>query len=84
MTEQEWRYEFAFRLRKRMKRKGLNQRQLADLADLSEVTLSRYINGLREPSSHIVYQLAKALDCTVDELIAFDDMTESGKYYNYT
>lgn len=81
MTKEQWRYEFSFRLRKRMKRKGYNQRQLAELTGLSEVTLSRYINGVREPSSSVVYRIAKVLNCTVDELVAFDEMTESGKYY---
>lgn len=86
MTEQEWRYEFKFRLRKRMrkKRKDMTQKELAILSGVEEHTISRYMNMTRKPSAEAVYKLAKALDCTPNDLIYFDDNNlESREYMGY-
>lgn len=72
MTEQEWREEFAHRLRMIARKKGYYfQKEWADLIGISENTISRYRQSYRTPDAFTIYKLAKALDCTTDELINF-------------
>lgn len=75
MTEQEWRKEFARRLRRiAHHNKHYDQRELAEVSGISEVTISYYFNGTRSPRGDNLVKLAKALDCTIDELIMVDEM----------
>ena len=75
MTEQEWRKEFARRLRRiAHQNKDYNQKELAEASGISEVTISRYYNGLRSPSSDNLVRIARALDCTIDDLIMVDEL----------
>ena len=52
---------FRENLMKRMEDIGMSQRMLSAEADVSEGTISRYINGSREPKMDVVKKLAKAL-----------------------
>lgn len=75
MTEQEWREEFAHRLRRiAYQNKGYNQKKLAEASGISEVTISRYYNGLRSPSGDNLVKLAHALDCSIDDLVMVDEI----------
>ncbi len=49
---------------------NLNQKQLADLIGITETSLSRYENNLREPKAEIISRLSKALECSTDYLLA--------------
>ena len=70
MTEQEWRKIFSNRLRRLAYSRGLhNHKKLAERSGLSEVTISRYFNCERTPNTDSIIRLAKALNCTTDELI---------------
>lgn len=72
MTEQEWRDEFAFRLRKIARSRGYYfQKDWAELFGLSENTVSRYRNGETTPDAYTISIIAKALNCSTDELIGF-------------
>lgn len=71
MTEDECKREFRFRLYKIMCMKGVNQKELSELVGVSEVTISKYLNGHSLPSFYIVDKIAKALDCSLDELRYF-------------
>lgn len=73
MTEQEWRYEFAYRLNKMMFHRGFNQRELANLAGVDEDTLSKYITRARRPRIDILIRLCDALNCSIDCLTRFDE-----------
>lgn len=68
MTESECRHIFAWRLRRVMKRRCVNQGTLADMTGIHEVTISRYMNGTSTPSFYAVDRIAKALDISMDEL----------------
>ena len=57
-----------------MNYKGFSQRELATIAKIPENTLSRYLNGQRIPRADQIVNIAKALDCTVSELIQFGEM----------
>lgn len=75
MTEQEWRKEFARRLRRiAHHNKDYDQRELAEASGISEVTISYYFNGTRSPRGDNLVKLAKALDCTIDELVMVNEI----------
>lgn len=48
-------------LRAEMQKRGLNQRKLAELADLPEATLSRIINGERLCGVRIAAKIVNAM-----------------------
>jgi transcriptional regulator with XRE-family HTH domain len=50
-------------------KKNMTQRHLAEQVGVSEVTISRYINGARTPKITILKQIAGVLDVSVDYLI---------------
>lgn len=48
---------------------GLTQKELAKNTGLSEVTLSRYMNGIRQPTAYSLYRIALALKVPVESLM---------------
>ena len=76
MTEMEFRQLFAKRIKQRINRLNIDQRELARRADISEVTLSRYIRCRRKPTIDIVKKLAQALECEPSDLIDTDEILE--------
>lgn len=54
---------------KRLERK-LTQQELSDLVHTKRSNITRYENGSRKPDVMMLKRLAKALNCTVDKLIA--------------
>ena len=63
----------AERITKARKELGLNQKELAKKANLTEANLSRYENGLREPKSAVLARLADALEVSTDYLVGLTD-----------
>jgi transcriptional regulator with XRE-family HTH domain len=61
--------EFARRLYTRMSDKNLIQADLARLTGLSRNNISTYIRGASFPTRESLVKLAKALDCSTDELL---------------
>ena len=60
-----------------MQLKGMSRRQLSEVTNLSEASISRYINGEREPKMISLAAIARALDVTVDDLLEVEkDETE--------
>lgn len=49
--------------------KGLNQNQLADAANISYVTVSRYMSGARTPGTEELYRMAQVLDVSMECLL---------------
>lgn len=77
MTEQEWRKEFARRLLKiKHNNKDYDQKELAEASGISESTISHYMKGTRTPKGDNIVKLAKALECTTDELMMVDEKIE--------
>ena len=58
------------RLRKKLE---LSQKELADKTNLTEATLSRYENNLREPKGEVIVKIANALNVTTDYLLGRTD-----------
>lgn len=51
--------------------RGLTQTQLAEAIDSSQRAISRYETIAEFPPTHVVVELARALDVTTDELLGF-------------
>lgn len=69
--EENWKKEFGRRLNKLMRSKGLIQSELAGLSEMSVISISNYIRGVSTPSGYNIIKLARALGCSVSELIDF-------------
>lgn len=63
------------------KEKGLTQKQLADLLNISYQAVSRWEHGLSLPSLDMIYDIAKTLDTTVDFLL--NGFAEERKIISY-
>ena len=48
---------------------NLNQKELAEKVGITEASLSRYENNLREPKAEIIIRLSNALNCSTDYLL---------------
>lgn len=57
--------------------KNLKQKDLAEMAGITEATLSRYENGKREPRGEIVSRLANALNVSTDYLLGRTPIQET-------
>ena len=68
----------AERITKARKELGLNQKELAKKANLTEANLSRYENGIREPKSAVLARLADAL--STDYLVGLTDEKNYDSY----
>lgn len=55
-----------------LEEKNLTQRELALKVGVQEATISRYINGSRNPHSVIVAKIAEVLETTTDYLLGRD------------
>ena len=77
MTEQEWRKEFGHRLQQKSRGKCRYLKvDLAEASGLSPKTVGRYMRGERVPDAINLRKLAKALNCTIDELLPDEEITE--------
>lgn len=60
-------------IKKKMDEKNLTVFELADKIGITTVELCRYIDGRRMPKAPLIFQMAKELDCTADELIGIEN-----------
>ncbi len=74
---------FSKKLKQLINSKGLNQKDLAEMAHVSQATISKWVKGELSPKVKSVEPLAKALGMTVGELIGdfgYDiELTEDDK-----
>lgn len=70
--EKKFRQILALNLRVERIRRKLTQEQLAEMADISTKHLTKIENGHVTPSSFMVYNLAKALNVSMDRLFRED------------
>lgn len=68
LTEEECREEFGIRLYRLMYDKGVTQSELSDMTGITQSNISNYITGRKTPSFYTVDKIARALDCSIDEL----------------
>lgn len=65
------------RIRERRKERNLSQSELAELANLNYVTISKYESGKVEPGAKAIARIANALDISTDELLGLSHPAES-------
>lgn len=68
-NEKEFMCEFGIRLRNIMRWNRITQSQLSEKSGISQPRISQYATGQATPSIYTVNRLAKALGCSVDELV---------------
>lgn len=71
ISEEQMRGEFAARLCNRMAMSGVPRWHLSRITGISEVTLSKYMNGRSTPNIYNTRKIARALGCPVSELVDF-------------
>lgn len=71
MTRQEWLDRFSLKLRQLMKEKDITQRELADKLYVSEVTVSKYVNGNMMPSVRMFINISYELNVSIDSFTYF-------------
>lgn len=59
---------FAKNVKRLLDEKCMSQRELADAAGVTEVAMSRYLNDGRMPKGQILYNIAKVLGVSIDDL----------------
>lgn len=67
--ERDWRKWFAANLNRKIQLVGKSQEELSELTNISKVTLSKYTNGKTTPSGYNIHKLARALRCSISELM---------------
>ena len=65
-------------IRNLRKRRFLTLEQLALKSGVSRVSITRYENGKREPKVSDAIKIARALNCTVEDLVRDEDGTTGG------
>lgn len=73
MSEVEWMDIFGDNLRDTLKEQNMSRRELAQVLDLSEATISNYINKKQMPTMEVIVNMAYELSMSIDELIDFGD-----------
>lgn len=62
-----------YRIKNRLDEIGMSQRELADKCKLTEVSMSRYINGTRIPKASTICIMAKTLYTTPNSLLGWEN-----------
>lgn len=66
-------FNFSNRLINTMNERGIKQRELALAVGVTEVSMSRYVHGLRIPRMAVLRKISEELHVTTDYLIGKDD-----------
>ena len=61
------------RLKEIRREKGMNQTQLAELAGLTQAFVCEIETGKKTPSFATLVRIAKALNCSLDELAGMEE-----------
>ena len=61
------------RIKELLDLRGMTQRQLAEKIGVTEVTISRYVKGIRTPRATIAQEIAKALGSDVAVVMGYDE-----------
>ena len=59
-----------------LRKRGLTQKELAEKTKISEVTLSRYIHGDRQPRANNIANIANVLQTTTDYLLGGENQND--------
>ena len=67
--------DFGERLACILSQQGMTQRELANLSEVDETSLSRYINGTRRPCMDVLVRIARTLNVSVEYLTGNEEET---------
>lgn len=67
--EQSWRDEFSYKLSEKMRIRCVGRDWLSDKTGISIMSISKYLNGKATPSAYNLERIARALRCTVREIL---------------
>jgi transcriptional regulator with XRE-family HTH domain len=76
MSKDELMYEFGQNLKDAMENADVNACDLAVELEVSEATVSRYINGVRLPDIPTLINICYVLVCDLEDLIDASEMIE--------
>lgn len=76
MTTNEWKHIFATRLKNKMNEKGMTQTELAMKSGVSRATINHYLLEQRIAKIDVILNMAKVLECSVDELVYVSEMVK--------
>lgn len=62
----------AVKLKEKRKEKGMTQQEVATRSGIAQQTYNSYENGYRVPSIESIKNIAKTLNCSIDDLLADD------------
>lgn len=71
LSEEEWRREFARKLKRKLKLRYMTQKELASLTGISYASLRKYMHAESTPNAYILNKISKVLKCHDAELIYF-------------
>lgn len=71
LTRKEWNKEFGKNLKRLMRLKGLKQRDLCEISGVSQEAISNYMYGKTIPNLYFSAKIARALECSLLDLIDF-------------
>lgn len=69
LDEYTWRDELSKRLRRKILATGITQKDLAERIGITEVSMSRYFNGVRVPDVYTLVRLTGELGCQLSDII---------------
>lgn len=72
LTEMEWRKEFARKLKKKLRYEGITQHELSQMINISETSISKYICEKATATGYVISKIARAIDCSAEELTNFN------------
>ena len=72
LTEEQEKREFGYALRTMMRRRWINQEELANRIGTSQTMISHYMKGRSIPGGIMLRKIAKVLGCSMDELFYID------------
>lgn len=74
MTIEVWKKKFGRNLENRMNENGFSQMDLSRKTDISQPRIYDYMRGKCIPNGWRLVNLARALECSVDDLVDFGEM----------
>lgn len=74
--------ELGKRIKYYIKKNGMTQKLLAEKMHITQASMTRYINGQREPKASVIVYMAKVFGITTDELLGIraDEEVRSGEW----
>lgn len=72
LSEEEWRYNFSVKLKRKMRAELMSNIELSNRTGISTIMISKYINCKSSPSAYNLQKIADALGTTISALVDFE------------